>query len=83
MYQAVLKNDGMACGMCEAHIKDVIRATEPTAKKVKASHTSGEVSFAIETPPEEEKLRAAIDKTGYRLLSMDVSLYEKRNLFGR
>ena len=83
MYQAVLKIDGMACGMCEAHIKDVIRGTEPGAKKVKASHASGEAGFVIETMPEEEKLRVAMDKTGYRLLSMAVSTYEKRGLFGR
>ena len=34
MYKTTLKIEGMMCGMCEAHVADVIRKTLPGAKKV-------------------------------------------------
>ena len=41
MYQITLKIDGMACGMCESHVNDAIRAKFPV-KKVTSSHSKGE-----------------------------------------
>ena len=37
MNKYVLGIDGMSCGMCEAHVQDVIRRNIDV-KKVKASH---------------------------------------------
>ena len=83
MIQTTVKIDGMACGMCEAHINDVIRKLYPQAKKVSASHTKGEASFLTETEADPEALRQAIDATGYTFLSCESAPYEKKGLFGR
>ena len=44
MVQMTLKVDGMACGMCEAHINDAIRS-HFAVKKVSSSHTKGETGL--------------------------------------
>ncbi len=75
--------DGMMCGMCEAHVCDVIRKTVPGAKKVAASHKKGEASFLTECAVDEEKLRAAITETGYACTLVTTAPYEKKGLFGR
>ncbi len=63
--------DGMACGMCEAHICNVIRTTVKDAKKVKASHRKAIATFVVDSPIDEAALKAAIDATGYRFLSIE------------
>jgi len=80
MVKTKLKIDGMMCGMCEAHVNDVIRKLIPDAKKVKSSHTKGESSFISETEPDGEELKKAIAETGYTLLSIDSSPYTKKFL---
>lgn len=74
--------DGMACEMCEAHIKDVIRKRfDP--KKVTASHKSGEAVILTEGEISEAELRQAIDPTGYTVTSVKTEPYEKkRGLLG-
>ncbi len=81
--KTTLKIEGMSCGMCEAHICDVIRRTVPSAKKVSASHRRGEASFLTDTPPDEGKLKDAIAATGYTCLSVESGPREKKGLFGR
>ena len=49
MVQMTLKVDGMACGMCEAHINDAIRS-HFAVKKVSSSHTKGETVIQCEEP---------------------------------
>ena len=83
MVKTTLKIDGMMCSMCEAHIQDVIRRAVPGAKKVSASHAKGEASFLTEEAVDAERLKAAIDSTGYTCLGVDSAPYEKRGLFGR
>ena len=70
--KVTMKIDGMMCGMCEAHINDVVRKTVPGAKKVKSRHSKGLCTFLTEEEPDEKALRDAIAETGYRVLSMDV-----------
>ena len=41
MVKTTLKIEGMMCGMCEAHINDLIRR-EFKVKKVSSSHINGE-----------------------------------------
>ena len=69
MIQTTLKIDGMACGMCESHINDTIRRNFPV-QKVTSSHKKGECVIVSEAPLEETALHAAIDPTGYTLLSV-------------
>ena len=81
--KTTLAIDGMMCGMCEAHICDVIRNTVPDAKKVAASRKKGEASFLTEAAVDGETLRAAIAATGYTCTSVTTAPYEKKGLFGR
>ena len=72
MNKVTMKIDGMACSMCEVHVCETIRKTLPSARKVKASHRKGEATFIAEEPVDEAALKAALDATGYRLLSMEI-----------
>lgn len=65
MYKVTVKIDGMACGMCEAHMNDAIRKICPDAKKVSSSHKKGETTFLSEAEVDEEKIREAVTETGY------------------
>ncbi len=81
MTKATLKIEGMMCGMCEAHICDVIRKTIPDASKVKASKSKGEATFLTETAVDEEELKKAIGDTGYTCLSVQKEPFEKKRWF--
>lgn len=81
MIETILKIDGMACGMCESHINDVVRRT-CSVKKVTSSHTRGETVILSEQPVDETALRAAIKDTGYGVKEVSSAPYEKKGLFG-
>lgn len=81
MIENTVKIDGMACGMCEAHIADTIRKTFPEAKKVKASHKKGTAVFLSEEPVPEETLKKAIEATGYHYQGLVFEEYRKKGLF--
>ena len=83
MIKTTLKIDGMMCGMCEAHICEAIRKAVPAAKKVAASRGKKEASFLTEGAVDAERLKAAIDATGYSCQSVTSAPYEKKGLFGR
>ena len=83
MIKTVLKIEGMACGMCEAHICETIHKAVPGAKKVTASHKRGEASFLSDAPIDKEALKNAIAATGYTCLSAEGAPYEKKGLFGK
>ncbi len=68
MIKTTLKISGMMCGMCEAHINDTIR-TAFQVKKVSSSHTKGETVILSDAPLDTERLRQAIDATGYTFVS--------------
>lgn len=80
MKEVKFKVDGMMCGMCEAHVKDVIRKVDPNAKSIKASHSTGKVSF-ITSEFNEEKVIGAISDLGYKSSEVSCSEYEKKSLF--
>ena len=83
MIKTVVKIEGMACGMCEAHINDTIRKLYPSAKKVSASHKTSEAVFVTETEPDESAVKQAIENTGYTFLSMETAPYEKKHFWQR
>ncbi|MBQ6078031.1 MAG: heavy-metal-associated domain-containing protein [Clostridia bacterium] len=83
MYRVTMKIEGMMCGMCEAHIADTIRKAFPDAKKVNASRKHGEATFLSEREIDRERLRQAIEATGYTFVSVSLEPYVKRGLFGR
>ncbi len=81
MLKITLKIDGMMCGMCESHINDAVRRAFPV-KKVTSSHRKGETVILTETDISEQKLRDAVEATGYRVLAVSKERYEKNELFG-
>ncbi len=81
MQQITVKIEGMMCGMCESHINDAVRRALPV-KKVTSSHTKGETIILTERDIDEAALRAAIDATGYKVLSVETGEYKKKGLFG-
>ena len=66
--------------MCEAHINDIVRASFKV-KKVTSSHSKGETVIVAENKIDESALKAAIDKTGYKMVSYKSEPYEKKSLF--
>ncbi len=81
MLKITLKIDGMMCGMCESLVNDAVRRAFPV-KKVTSSHSKGETVILTETDISEQKLRDAVEATGYRVLAVSKESYEKKGLFG-
>ena len=77
MVKTILKVEGMACGMCEAHVNDAVRKAF-SVKKVTSAHAKGRREILSEQPLEEEKLRAAIEATGYQVTAISSEPYEKK-----
>lgn len=82
MQKITLNIDGMACGMCEAHINQAIR-NKFSVKNVTSSHTKKETVLLTAEDPSEEALHQCIDETGYTLLGIRKETYEKKGLFAR
>ncbi|MBR5166252.1 MAG: cation transporter [Ruminococcus sp.] len=76
MVKTTLKIDGMMCGHCEAHVNDTIR-NGFDVKKVTSSHKKGTSEIISDQPLDAEKLKAAIEADGYKVLSSESEPYEK------
>ena len=74
--------EGMACGMCEAHINDAVRREFPI-KKVQSSHKKKETIIISENDIPEQELKKVIADAGYDVVSVSSEPYEKKGLFGR
>lgn len=74
--------EGMACGMCEAHINDAVRQNFPV-KKVTSSHTKKQTIIIAENDISEQELKKVIENAGYEVVSASSEAYEKKGLFGR
>ena len=81
MIKTTMKIEGMMCGMCEAHVCDAIRKAIPSAKKVAASRGKKEASFLTEEAVDTERLKAAVDATGYTCQGIESAPYEKKGWF--
>ncbi|MBS5571124.1 MAG: cation transporter [Clostridiales bacterium] len=77
MVKITLDIEGMACGMCEAHVNDAVRRVFPV-KKVTSSHSKGKTEIIAETPIDENSLKNAIEATGYKVLAVHIEPYEKK-----
>ena len=82
MVRIILGVEGMACGMCEAHINEAIRNAFPV-KKVTSSHTRKQTIILTEQDIPEQELKGAVAKAGYDVVSVSSVPYEKKGLFGR
>ena len=82
-YKYTLKIDGMMCGMCEAHVNDVIRRNFKI-KKVSSSHSKNQTTIISESLLDEKLLKNKIGETGYKVL--DIKYEEetkKKGLFNK
>ena len=84
MIKTTLIIDGMMCSMCESHINDTVRSA-CKIKSVKSSHRKGMTEIVSDSPLDEAALREAIGKTGYKVLDIQSTPYEKKrfSLFGK
>ena len=80
MVKITIDIEGMACGMCEAHINDAVRNAFQV-KKVTRSHTKKQTVIISEKDIPEQELKDTIAKTGYDVVSVSSEPYEKRGLF--
>ena len=81
MYRYTLEVDGMMCGMCEAHVNETVRKNFDV-KKVKSSVNKRETVIECENLLDEDKLKKAIDDTGYSVINIYKEEIGKKGLFG-
>lgn len=74
--------EGMACGMCEAHINEAVRNAF-RVKKVTSSHTKKQTVILTEQDIPEQKLKDVVAKAGYDVVLVSSEPYEKKGLFKR
>lgn len=80
MVKITMEIDGMACGMCEAHINEAVRNAFPV-KKVTSSHKKKETVILAEREIPEPELRKVVAEAGYDVMSINWEPYKKRGLF--
>jgi len=79
MIKMILNVEGMACGMCEAHVNDAVRQNF-SVKKVTSSHSKGKTEILSEAQIDEENLKSVISKSGYTVTGIYTEPYEKKSL---
>lgn len=80
MVKTVLKIDGMVCGMCEAHMNDLIRKNFKV-KKVTSSAKDGETVIISDAELDIPWAKKQIKDIGYELVNYTSEPYEKKGLF--
>lgn len=64
MFKITAKVEGMACGMCEAHINDAVRQNF-AVKKATSSHSKGKTEIIAELPIDEDKLNSLFVRAAF------------------
>ena len=82
MKKYVLAVDGMMCGMCEAHVNNAGRAASNVID-VKSSHSKGTTEITCESEIDVEAVKSAIEKEGYKVLSVKEATDEKQGFFAK
>ena len=77
MVKITLDIDGMACGMCEAHVNDAVRKAF-AVKKVSSSHSKGQTEIIADQPLDDDELKKAVEETGYKVLGIHTEPIEKK-----
>ena len=80
MVKTVLKIDGMMCGMCEAHMNDLIHKNFKV-KKVTSSAKDGETVIISDAELDIPWAKKQIKDMGYELVDYTSEPYEKKGLF--
>ena len=82
MVEITMGIEGMACGMCEAHINEAVRNAFQV-KKVTSSHTKKQTVIIAQQDIPEQELKDVVAKAGYNTISVSSKPYEKKGLFGK
>ncbi len=77
MVKTTMQVEGMMCGHCEAHVNDAIRKAFDV-QKVTSNHGKGITEILSETALDEDKLRAAVEETGYKVGTITTGEPEKK-----
>lgn len=80
MVKITMDVEGMACGMCEAHVNDAVRKGF-AVKKVTSSHKKGKTEIIAKAPIDSEELKKTIESLGYKVLDVSAEPYEKKGFF--
>ena len=80
MVKITLGIEGMACGMCEAHINEAVRNAFQV-KKVSSSHTKKQTVIIAEQDIPEQGLKDVVAKAGYDAVAVSSEPYEKKGSF--
>lgn len=81
MVKITAQVEGMRCGMCEAHVNEVVRRAFPV-QKVTSSHARGQTVILAERDIADEELKKVIRDTGYEVTSIMREPYaQKRGPF--
>lgn len=80
MIKTVLKVNGMMCGMCEAHMNDLV-CKNFKVKKVTSSVKDGEMVVISEENLDIPFLKKEIKAIGYELVDVHTEPYEKKGFF--
>ena len=82
MIRITVQVDGMACGMCEAHVNDAVCRAFPV-KKVTSDHKKKETVILSEQDIDDSRLEAVIRESGYTFLGATRAEETPRGLFSR
>lgn len=84
MVKVVAKVEGMACGMCEAHVNEAIKKAFEV-KEVTSSHKDKVTEIIVESPLDEAKVKEVIEAEGYTVNAVSTEEYKKKrfSLFGK
>ncbi len=84
MVKVIAKVEGMACGMCEAHVNEAVKK-EFDVKEVTSSHKDNVTEIIAEVALDEAKVKEVIEAEGYTVLGVSTEEYKKKrfSLFGK
>ena len=80
MFQYTIGVEGMACGMCEAHVNEAVRNAFQV-KKVTSSHTKKQTIILTEQEISEQELKNVVAGAGYTAGAVSREPYETKGLF--
>ncbi|MBR0458662.1 MAG: hypothetical protein IJJ26_05465 [Victivallales bacterium] len=83
MLQTTLGIEGMMCGMCEAHMNDLVRKLYPDIKKVSSSSSKKQTIILSEQELDKDKLQQASSSIGYTMTSFHSAPYVKTSFLQR
>ena len=80
MVKITVEIEGMACGMCEAHINEAVRNAFQV-KKVTSSHIKKQTIIITENDIPEQELNNVVAKAGYCVVAVSSEHYKRKGVF--